>query len=659
MHWIAEGLLVMLGQIIDAFIKGNHTGALELCNSHSTRLSIQSIIESTIEVEKFCTLRDNGRSSEADGIASLSLRHVFSSESWFTSIDPMKRVFICIYVGGRRCDIALPLIESIIELSNKYPSALATFILAWCNYASALIKLENAAVLDEYQDYIDLNYSFSPDGRRQSNRKEFRERMLMAAKENLCSARVMGCHFTSDVFPGVVDRLLMVTDILNGDTGNACAVRNPPSLSTATLADLHTMCAHALHSGPDLERVTAIIHEASSRIPGRKLLVLKNIDLDQPEGRQLCKVKTVLNSGTMAMKSTRIIGNQSYNDERTFRFPDMSVYTFNNYFGILDHRGTVMPDRDSLIKQTIDVMGNDFMLLRSLIRGDWLLMSEEWASSITIMSDTHTIIITNHRGWQFQADDNTILVADIVPTLSNYFHWLIDGLPRILASYLDQSDKDLKIVFARSLAPVQIESLRSVGIPVEKIVAVANVAYPIYTTKAMLTISMLSAYNRGADLLSVQPEAINLLRKTLSERHPSSGNPPHRKIFISRSSNNAIRGTINSQEVSNFLRDRGFEEVTLDDMTFGEQMDLFRHAEIAVSPFGATLANIVFMDPGTRVISITGEYMESNCYNQLANIIGIKYITVVCASEALTRPANSLHFTVDLNDLALALSAAA
>ena len=62
------------------------------------------------------------------------------------------------------------------------------------------------------------------------------------------------------------------------------------------------------------------------------------------------------------------------------------------------------------------------------------------------------------------------------------------------------------------------------------------------------------------------------------------------------------RAIHNLREVQEFLAPYDFETVYLQGMSVVDQILLFQRAEFVVSPHGAGLANLLFCEPGTKVI---------------------------------------------------------
>jgi capsular polysaccharide biosynthesis protein len=78
--------------------------------------------------------------------------------------------------------------------------------------------------------------------------------------------------------------------------------------------------------------------------------------------------------------------------------------------------------------------------------------------------------------------------------------------------------------------------------------------------------------------------------------------PRNRRLLVARKG--PTRRIRNIQEVENYLTKDGFETVYLEGMSVREQILLFQSAEFIISPHGAGLANLVFCEPGTKVIEL-------------------------------------------------------
>ena len=76
-----------------------------------------------------------------------------------------------------------------------------------------------------------------------------------------------------------------------------------------------------------------------------------------------------------------------------------------------------------------------------------------------------------------------------------------------------------------------------------------------------------------------------------------------RRIFVRRGATR-MRRLINEDEVIKFLSHYGFSAVSMDGRRVIDQAKLFANAEVIVGVHGAALTNLLFIQPGTKVIEI-------------------------------------------------------
>ena len=117
----------------------------------------------------------------------------------------------------------------------------------------------------------------------------------------------------------------------------------------------------------------------------------------------------------------------------------------------------------------------------------------------------------------------------------------------------------------------------------------------------------------------VVPSAI----KWINERFGTKCDRPFRKVFVSRDDAPARR-IANADEV--FMALDGWETVTLSDMSVQQQIKIFSEASHIISPHGAGLLNVVFSQPGTRVIEIAQKsLLDKKPYPILSHVMMHKH----------------------------------
>jgi capsular polysaccharide biosynthesis protein len=182
---------------------------------------------------------------------------------------------------------------------------------------------------------------------------------------------------------------------------------------------------------------------------------------------------------------------------------------------------------------------------------------------------------------------------------TGYYHWLLEGVPRILDLLESGLDLNRYPLILPPLAPFQRELLELLHIdPHTQVITLASgdwchVGDCIFPT---------APFPFGAPELedpSGQPSRDLLLRirDRLSERLPSvppNANTP-RKLYISRARAAKRKLTpANELAVSSLLQDAGYTTVYLEDLPWIAQVHLLTNAESVAGFHGAGIANILF-----------------------------------------------------------------
>lgn len=107
-----------------------------------------------------------------------------------------------------------------------------------------------------------------------------------------------------------------------------------------------------------------------------------------------------------------------------------------------------------------------------------------------------------------------------------------------------------------------------------------------------------------------------------------------------------MRRALNEHELAPLLDEYGFEVYNLEEMSMAEQIQLFRHGDMVISPHGAGLSNIVYCQPNTKVIELLHDRFDQGMtsYWSLCNLFDLNY-TIVMGSvpegEVGNYPSNS------------------
>ena len=265
--------------------------------------------------------------------------------------------------------------------------------------------------------------------------------------------------------------------------------------------------------------------------------------------------------------------------------------------------------------------------------------------------------ITLKQNLPFARKHHGELVVVSSPYANNYYHWLFDTLPRLEAEVCEGE----RPLFIHQYRAFQRDALELLGIAKGRIVAAEK--HPHLRADMLLVPSLpfppLPAPPSVWRLPVVTSEACAFLRAKLLPSVKARFGAEWdtvlpRKIFIHRK---GARSICNEAAVNRVLSDKGFQLVTLEELSLGEQIRLFFHAKVVVAVHGAGLANVVFCKPGTRVVELMPSAWAMPCYWSISRHVGLDYKRVNVSSQALpgrdASASSSVH--VNLEELLAAL----
>lgn len=222
-----------------------------------------------------------------------------------------------------------------------------------------------------------------------------------------------------------------------------------------------------------------------------------------------------------------------------------------------------------------------------------------------------------------------------------YHHWLVEALLKLVVSQLDY--KNYVLLLPASYQPFALQSLQKFEF--QKIVYLKE-KHIYRVDKAMV----ISNPNSGF----FDKIHINNMRDFWSKK-PSK---PSRKIYISRR-NAALRVITNEDEIYPLLYEYGYEVIETQTLSFQEQINLFADTKEVISIHGAALTNMVFMQPGTKVIELYRELkLHDNmnlCYYRLAMAASIIYHCFFLKIAKRNNDVDRSDLIIDKNAFALLL----
>jgi capsular polysaccharide biosynthesis protein len=252
-----------------------------------------------------------------------------------------------------------------------------------------------------------------------------------------------------------------------------------------------------------------------------------------------------------------------------------------------------------------------------------------------------------------EAEEVDLSSALFIGANNNYYHWLIDELPRL--SVLERSglDDGRPILIDKHAQKWQLELLSRFGIPQSRLVK-ADFNRP-QRVQNLLAPSHLST------LMVAHPLAVEYVREKLLKNAKSAAPKKGKRLYVARAAGTvAGRSIINADEVWEKFRKAGFKRVDPGTMTIDEQIRLFRDVEIIAGPGGAGLTNAVFAPPGAKVLNLTSSDIACQTFTSIAASIGQE--SWFCGGASMARPYprwiwTNFDYLVDLRDVDICIAA--
>lgn len=228
----------------------------------------------------------------------------------------------------------------------------------------------------------------------------------------------------------------------------------------------------------------------------------------------------------------------------------------------------------------------------------------------------------------------------------NYYHWMIDVLPRIgLIEEAGLTPDFYHTTFPES--SFRLETLSHLGIDLDKIIpAEKNLHIQAKTLIVPTIVSMPNCLHKDDHMLLCAPLSnIEFLRRKFLLEEPKVTN---KRLYISRKLADKRR-VLNEDKLMKMLQSYGFEFILLENLSVIEQVNLFASAEIIIGPHGAGLTNTVFCRPGTKIIELSPLKLWhwSFCFWAISQQLNLDHTYLRCKGNK----ANFHDMVVNIQDL--------
>lgn len=209
---------------------------------------------------------------------------------------------------------------------------------------------------------------------------------------------------------------------------------------------------------------------------------------------------------------------------------------------------------------------------------------------------------------------------------NNYFHWIIECLPRL--SLIKQIDQNVPLLIDSDVYPQSLEALNLLNIDNRPLIKLEK--NKSYIVKKLYYPSQLSVLKDNYDLPNYQKDAlysataVNFVRNSVLKSLNISPKMPNRKLYISRRLS-GYRKLLNSTEIENFLVTQGFEIVHPENLSFYAQVQIFSEAKIIIGQSGAGMANFIFAPTECKILMLLSNVPQANMhlFHSLARSINL------------------------------------
>jgi capsular polysaccharide biosynthesis protein len=200
-----------------------------------------------------------------------------------------------------------------------------------------------------------------------------------------------------------------------------------------------------------------------------------------------------------------------------------------------------------------------------------------------------------------------------------FCHWFLDTLSRL--ALLQEFPADTRIIVPANLASYQRETIALLGLE-QRVRPTSEQHLRIENYYFASPTNMTGLFD---------PFGATFLRETLRPKADRSFLGP-RRFFLHR--RGAARGIVNETEVLDVFRERGWEVVDTQGMHMAHQIQLFARAEHICALHGAGLTNLLWCEPGCRVLELVASTYMNGVYEGLSEALGLNYQFMLCPGDA-------------------------
>lgn len=233
-----------------------------------------------------------------------------------------------------------------------------------------------------------------------------------------------------------------------------------------------------------------------------------------------------------------------------------------------------------------------------------------------------TLLLRQWLGEKVKVSGNMVAVCHDQWSTQNYYHWLIDSLPRLLALRSLYPGMQLMLPCASPLQAIPEFISKSATL-----FGFAN--HLSLNPRQILSAKSVILSELTANSLSQRPDLIREVQKELLAALCPETVRPFRRVYAARAAGLA-RNWLNEAEAEAWLQQNGFEKIYFEQLSLLEQARLMRETEMLLGVHGAGLANMLFLPSHAKVVELHNELYGDPCMLRLASCLSLAYYICPC-----------------------------
>lgn len=242
--------------------------------------------------------------------------------------------------------------------------------------------------------------------------------------------------------------------------------------------------------------------------------------------------------------------------------------------------------------------------------------------------ELHPVFFSPYLGKKTSSLEKAVFII-ATDAKGNYFHWMIDLLPRLLlianSNWTDFSQRNL-ILYHKPERSYELETLNLLGIQKNKVLTLK--AFELASVQDLVTTEFSPTY----ETTPFPGWKKELLTEFKIKSLGNIASKEFKQIYLLRG-RQGKRRLLGEERLVDVLRARGFHILDPQRMTVVEQMEALSGAEVVVAPHGAALTNIIFCKEQTVVIELRSTNIPPEFFSEIAKTCNLKFHSISLPPE--------------------------